>query len=339
MLTACLPRRQVFLIARKIISKKGCDEMVIIDGHCDALWKMYGNPNTDFYDASQTHLDVSYSRMVNGGVKIQCFAIYLSETIRQPRFEHYLEYINIFYRQLAIKDKFTVITSKSDLYQVMNGAKLGAILTLEGADAVNDSSLYTQILYQLGVRMVGVTWNYGNWAADGVLEPRQSGFSKKGKRFIKECNDLGILLDVSHLSVRSFWDLVDLSGKPIVASHSNAHAVCGHPRNLNDDQIRALIEKKGRIGITYVPWFVSSDGNATIDALLRHIEHICMLGGEKNVVLGSDFDGIDTKIPDLEHAGQTGNLAQQLSRYYKDEVVNGFLYRNWLTFFEQNLPD
>jgi membrane dipeptidase len=299
---------------------------------------MYEDPAIDFYNPLQTGLDVNYSNMVRSGVKVQCFAIYLPESISRPAFDHYLEYINIFYRKLTLNGKMSLIKNQSDLRQVMKGTKPGAILTLEGADAINDHALYTQILYHLGVRMIGTTWNYGNWAADGILEPRQSGFSKKGKRFIKECNDLGIILDVSHLSVRSFWDLTDTSAKPVVATHSNAKAVCGHPRNLNDDQIRALIRKEGRIGITFVPWFVSDNGAASISSLVKHIEHVCSLGGEKHIVLGSDFDGIDTKIPGLEHTGQLDNLAQVLSRHYNDDTVTGFLYRNWLSFFETNLP-
>ncbi|MCR8630730.1 dipeptidase [Paenibacillus radicis (ex Xue et al. 2023)] len=312
--------------------------MVIIDGHCDVLWKMYENPLIDFYAPQQAELDVNYENMMKSGIKIQCFAIYLPESIKQPKFDDYLEYINIFYQKIAIMDKLTVIKNQSDLQQVMNGTKVGAILTLEGADAINDHSLYTQILFRLGVRMIGVTWNYANWAADGILEARKGGFSKKGKRFIKECNDLGIILDASHLSVRSFWDLADHSKKPFVATHSNAYAVCPHPRNLNDDQIRALITRGGRIGITFVPWFVSDKGDASISRLMKHIEHVCALGGEKQVVLGSDFDGFNIKMPGLEHAGQLDNLAQQLSRYYKDQIVENFLYRNWLTFFETSLP-
>ncbi|WP_312886485.1 dipeptidase [Paenibacillus foliorum] len=312
--------------------------MIIIDGHCDVLWKMYENPLINFYEPQQAELDVNYENIIRSGVKIQCFAIYLPESIKQPKFDDYLEYINIFYQKIAINDKLTVIKNQSDLLQVMNGTKVGAILTLEGADAINDHSLYTQILYHLGVRMIGVTWNYANWAADGILEARKGGFSKKGKRFIKECNDLGIILDASHLSVRSFWDLADHSSSPIVATHSNAEAVCKHPRNLKDDQIRALIIKGGRIGMTFVPWFVSDAGTASIAQLIKHIEHVCALGGEKHVVLGSDFDGFDKKITDLEHTGQMDNLAQQLSRFYSDQTVEGFLYRNWFSFFKTNLP-
>jgi membrane dipeptidase len=312
--------------------------MMIIDGHCDVLYKMFESASLDFYDPRTTQLDVTYERMVKSNVKIQFFAIYLPERITQPHFDHYLEYIQIFYQRLAKDDRFIVIRTRQDLEQVMNGSKKGALLTLEGADALHGNPLHLATLYQLGVRAIGVTWNYANWAADGVLEPRQGGFTKRGKTFIKECNDWGILLDVSHLSVRSFWDLASISTKPFVATHSNARAICNHPRNLDDDQLRELIMRKGRVGLTFVPWFVQSGGLVKMEALLPHIEHICGLGGSKSLVLGSDFDGIDKWLIGLENAGQYEALAELLSKHYPDELVLDILYRNWLQFLQGQLP-
>lgn len=312
--------------------------MKVIDGHCDVLWKMYDNPRVDFYASDAGELDVTYAKMVQSNIKIQFFAIYLAESIRQPVFEHYLKYINIFYQKVLRPGLLTVIRNQADLVRVMSGKERGAILTLEGADAIQDNPLYTQTLYHLGVRMIGITWNYANWAADGILEPRKGGFSKKGKIFIKECNNLGILLDVSHLSIRSFWDLAEASTKPFVASHSNTKAVCDHPRNLDDDQLLAIITQSGRIGMTFVPWFVGDKQNATIGGLLKHIDHICALGGEAHITIGSDFDGIDQWIPGLEHAGQFDQLAQHLSKYYKDDTIEGFLHGNWHRYLQQNLP-
>lgn len=312
--------------------------MTIIDGHCDVLYKMYQKKDLDFYSLQPTGLDVTFSRMLQSGVKIQFFAIFLSEAIRQPYFDHYLEYINIFYQKIISDPRIKLIKNQTDLLEVMSGTRKGAILTLEGADAIQDNPLYTQTLFYLGIRLIGVTWNYGNWAADGVLEPRQGGFSKKGIKFIKECNDLGIMIDVSHLSEKSFWDVAAMSEKPFVATHSNAKAVCGHPRNLDDDQIKTIIQKQGRIGITFVPWFVKDKGTASISDLTKHIDHICSLGGEQHLVIGSDFDGISQWIPDLEHTGQYDNLAQVLSKYYKDEWIKDFFYRNWYRFLQRNLP-
>jgi len=308
----------------------------IIDGHCDALYKMFEQPTIDFYDPA-AGLDVSYARMKQANVKIQFFAIFLPERITVPQFDHYLEYINIFYRKITCDGRIRLIKNRDDLHAVWHSDKLGAILTLEGADAVQGNPLYTRTLYHLGVRFVGVTWNYGNWAADGILEPRQSGFSNRGKSFIKDCCDLGILLDASHLSAAAFWDLAAATAKPFVATHSNAKALCGHPRNLDDDQLRELIRRDGRIGVTFVPWFVDS-ANATVDGVLRHIDYIGALGGERQLVLGSDFDGISRAIPNLEHAGQYVNLVDALEKRYSGTQVQRFLNGNWFSFLERHLP-
>ncbi|KPV57703.1 membrane dipeptidase [Paenibacillus sp. A3] len=312
--------------------------MHVIDGHCDALLKMVENPAIDFFDPHASALDVSYAKMTQGGVKLQFFAIYLPERITQPQFDHYLEYINIFYQKVVRDPRMRQVKNRADLEAVLTGNQTGAMLTLEGADALQGNPLYLRTLYHLGVRMIGTTWNYANWAADGVLEPRQGGFTRRGKTFIKDCNDLGMLLDASHLSEAAFWDLAAASAEPFVATHSNARAVCGHPRNLNNGQIREIVRRDGRIGVTFVPWFVQQGRQASIDGVLQHVEHICSLGGGGQLVLGSDFDGIDQWIPGLEHAGQIPYLTEALLRRFPEELVRGIMYRNWFTFLHRHLP-
>ncbi|MCZ8519974.1 MULTISPECIES: dipeptidase [Paenibacillus] len=310
----------------------------IIDGHCDVLFKLYNNAGIDFYNPLESRLDVTYDRLRGSNVKLQFFAIYLPERITEARFDHYLEYIDLFHSRIECPGKVRLVRSQRDLDEVMAGSETGAVLTLEGADALHASPLYTRILFHLGVRLIGPTWNYGNWAADGILEPRRGGFSRKGKSFIKECGDLGILLDASHLSVASFWDLAAHSSGPFVATHSNAKAVCGHPRNLDDLQIEELIRRDGRIGMTFVPYFVGSGASASIGGILKHIEHICSMGGVEKIVLGSDFDGIAEWIPGLEHAGHYHRLEAELRKHYSDAQVNGFLSRNWYTLLHRHLP-
>ncbi|WP_281887530.1 dipeptidase [Paenibacillus sp. YYML68] len=313
--------------------------MKVIDGHCDALYKLYENEELDFYGTGdEPGLDVTYSRLCEANVRVQFFAIYLPERITDPRFDHYLEYVSILNRGIRQHDRMRLIRTRSDLIDVMHGPQRGALLTLEGADALGGNSLYLRTLYDLGVRMIGPTWNYGNWAADGILEPRKGGFSRRGKSFIKECNELGILLDASHLSVASFWDLAECSAVPFVATHSNAKAVCGHPRNLDDDQLKELIRRDGRIGLTFVPWFVQGGGQASIEALLRHVDYVLSLGGEGQLVFGSDFDGIDQWIPGLEHPGGYVTLANELYKRYPAQLVEKLLYGNWQTYLQQHLP-
>lgn len=312
--------------------------MGIVDGHCDALTKLYKNPKLDF-NQDELELDVSFPKLQQAGVKVQCFAIYLPESISNPSFEHILQMIDIFHRKIASHPQMSFIQSAADWLALEQSQKVGAILTLEGMDALVGNLTHLRILYHLGVRCAGVTWNYANWAADGVLEPRNGGFTKKGKLMLKEIETLGIIVDVSHLSVAAFWELAQDYKKPFIASHSNAYHICPHPRNLSDDQIKAIIRCKGLMGITFVPYFLdSSKTTIQISSILKHIDYICALGGEAHIGFGSDFDGIEQWVEDLRHVGQYGNIIEALCKNYTESQVEAFLYGNWRNFMLANLP-
>ena len=211
-------------------------------------------------------------------------------------------------------------------------------MTLEGVDGLQGNLMHLRNLYRLGLRVVGITWNYANWAADGVMEPRNGGFTFQGRKLLQECEQLGIILDVSHLSEQGFWELEEHTYRPFIASHSNTFAVCPHPRNLQDSQINAVISRNGIMGITFVPWFVAQGGTVRIEQILPHIEHVCSLGGEHIIAFGSDFDGIDKKISGLEDAGQYDRLVTVLQQHYTENQVKAFLYGNMANFLHTQLP-
>lgn len=312
--------------------------MKIMDGHCDALTKLYVNPKLDFGKEDQ-ELDVSYPRLKHAGVKVQCFAIYLSDSIQQPTFDHILQMVDIFQRKIVSHSGMRFIQTVRDWHEIEDGDQIGAILTLEGVDALAGNLTHLRILYHLGVRSVGLTWNYANWAADGVMEPRKGGFTRKGKLMLRELETMGIIADVSHLSTTAFWEMVEVYNNPFIASHSNALKICPHPRNLSDDQIKAIIQYQGQIGLTFVPYFVDSINPAVpVAGLLKHIDHVCSLGGERQVGFGSDFDGIEQWVKGLRHAGQYENLIEALCKNYKETQVEAFLFGNWRNFMLANLP-
>jgi membrane dipeptidase len=160
-----------------------------------------------------------------------------------------------------------------------------------------------------------------------------------GAEFVKVCNELGIIIDVSHLSERAFWDVVALSEKPVIASHSNARALCDHPRNLTDLQIQAIVESGGVIGVTFVPMFLRADGHAKIKDVLDHIRHICSLGGGNNVMLGSDFDGIDHYVEGLSHPGELESLRQAMLGRFSESQTERIWSGNAVSFLRTNLPE
>lgn len=307
---------------------------MIVDGHADVLWKMLETPNLDFYKAEDS-LAVNFPNLVEGNVNVQVFAIFVS-TFSSSRFSLALKSIDNFYQKINLLGKIEIATSNEDVIKILaNGSKV-AILSLEGAEAIEGDLYKLRTLYRLGVRVIGPTWNYANEVADGILEERGGGLTKFGFSLIDEVNHLGMLLDVSHLSEKGFYEVLGKSHKPILASHSNCRTICSHPRNLTDDQINSIIAVNGMIGVTFVKSFISDSLTPTIDDLLLHVEHIAELGGINNIGIGSDFDGANTIVM-LENASKFNNLLNALIKNYSNDQVEGIMGQNWLNYYKRVL--
>ncbi|WP_068496285.1 dipeptidase [Paenibacillus kribbensis] len=323
----------------------------VVDFHCDVLCKMQLDSQVDF---SHPSLDVTKERLLEGNVRLQTFAIYISQVLGTPRFEHIVRQIELFrqhvvsssggLRPLLWREDLVEQDEQAEKLKHLDGNGADqtdspwALLSLEGADALEGNPLYAELCYAMGIRLIGLTWNYANWAADGIMEPRGGGLTRKGRELVKRSNELGLLLDVSHLSVQGFWEVLEEGTLPPIASHSNAFAVCSHPRNLRDDQIRALIACDGRIGLTFVTMFIKEQGTVTAEDLLPHIEHICALGGARHMMFGSDFDGIERHVQGLEHPGKYPEFAELLLKHYPEELVTGWLGGHALHYLQTNLP-
>ncbi|RLQ91646.1 dipeptidase [Falsibacillus albus] len=307
--------------------------MQIFDAHCDVLSQMLKHPYYSFQSGSSLH--VTYDQLMETGSKVQCFAIFISPSIHPlMKFQSALEMIDIFHEKILKQNpSMRLVSSRSDIRSLKEG-EIGAVLTLEGCEAIENDIVKLNTLYRLGVRSVGLTWNHANCAADGALEPRGSGLSLFGKEIVKRLNDLQIWTDVSHLSEKGFWDVIQLAENP-VASHSNSYTLCPHPRNLNDHQIKALINEDSVMGVTFVPDFLAKDGQAGIPDVIRHVEYICSLGGVDHVGFGSDFDGIDRTVAGLSSFRDYDSLINQLLKMYSEDQVKGFLFENFAARFPE----
>ncbi|MGG3470793.1 dipeptidase [Neobacillus pocheonensis] len=303
--------------------------MNIIDLHCDALMKLQeGKGRLRFADAPE--LQTNKSRLHQGKIKVQCFAIFIEPGIPSDyKFQAALEQIDYFYQEVLGKNPDMVHIKEWSDFDCLKIGQIGAMLTLEGVDAIGNDLMKLRMLYQLGVRSVGLTWNNANLAADGAGEPRGGGLTLFGKEIVDLNNVHQVLTDVSHLSDKGIWEVIELAKYPI-ASHSNARALCQHPRNLTDEQVAAMFNKGGLIHVVYHPPFVKESGEVCILDLVKHIDHFCSLGGVKQIGLGSDFDGISTFITNLEDASKSHNLINELLKHYKEEEVKGFAYQNFL---------
>lgn len=181
--------------------------------------------------------------------------------------------------------------TRAEIDAAVAASKIAFVLAIEGGEPLQEAPEGLAVFHALGLRVLGLTWNQRNLLAEGVGEERAGGgLTELGRRVVAECNRLGVVLDASHLAPRSFWDLIGASMGPVIASHSNAKALCGHRRNLDDDQLRAVVETGGVIGVVGVPGFISDDPkDATLDRMLDHVDYIANLAGVERVALGPDF--------------------------------------------------
>jgi len=301
--------------------------MAIFDTHCDVLFRMHYDKNLSFDQNNGLH--ITYDNLKNAGSKVQCFALFIPDKVPQEiKFKTALDMIDILHKDILEKHQDVhLVRTKSDI-EALGEDDIGIMLTLEGCDAIDIDLVKLRTLFYLGVRSVGMTWNNANAAADGATESRQAGLSDFGRKVVRENNKYKVWTDVSHITEKGFWDVMEEADFPI-ASHSNVKALCNHARNLTDEQMKALFEKGGVMGITFVPSFLNESGKASITDILKHIEYVCSLGGASHLGFGSDFDGIETTPKEVTNYGDYPVLINELQKHYSEDVVNGFLFNNF----------
>lgn len=300
---------------------------MIIDMHCDTISEIRhrrakGEVNCGLRE-NALHIDAR--RLRENRYLLQCFALFVSlrgcgaidgQGLWQPdrAWEDARELYRV-YRQEMEKnaDLLQIVTNAEELEQCRRTGKVGAMLTVEEGGVCGGSIERLEELYNMGVRMMTLTWNFPNELGypninglDGGLGYRSlfqadaaHGLTETGREFVGRMRELGMLVDVSHLSDRGFWDVAGMGTGPFVASHSNARAVCPCVRNLTDEMIRALAERGGVMGLNFCADFLRTlpEGETNpgrLEDVTAHARHIFHTGGEECLGLGSDFDGIDT---------------------------------------------
>ncbi len=267
--------------------------MKIVDLHCDTISLLKDTGGSLFHNQGQYDLE----RAQTAGMYLQFFAMFTRPAEPNIALRQIIMQIETFHRQLEEHSQLLYnLKSYQDLYAPDRQNKLAAVLHLEGAECLGNDLDILNFLYRAGLRSIGLTWNYRNQFADGVSEGEAGGgLSKIGRKLVAEMEQIGILLDLAHVSVKSFYDALSYYKKPVLVSHSNAYSLCKSRRNLNDEQLRALHEHGGLVGITQVADFVHED-KASIETMLDHMVYIAELIGVECVALGSDFDGADNMV-------------------------------------------
>ncbi len=233
----------------------------------------------------------------------------------------------------------------SEIEANMEAGDIAAVLHLEGADAIDPELDALELWYRAGLRSLGITWSretafgYGVPFAAGSPDTGP-GLTEAGRRLVRRCNALGILIDLSHLNQAGFWDVAELSDAPLVASHSNAHALCPVTRNLTDDQLRAIRDSRGLVGLNFGRGFLHPDGDweadVPMDMLLRHVDHLLEQLGEGGLGLGSDFDGAQIPGAIGDAAGLPRLTDALLEAGYGHELVERIAWRNWLDLLRRS---
>lgn len=315
--------------------------MFICDCHCDTLTELY-NKNASLYENEQ-HFDIKRQIALGGG--LQFCAIYVPTEVF--RYQGGLRYT------LCLLDKYNQEIKKLhendiDVLQVRTAEDAGnvlkhkaaTLLAIEEGGAIDGSIEALRCLYELGVRAMTLTWSNRNDIADGINEEATgSGLTLFGKQVVAEMNRLGMLVDVSHISTAGFWSVIETSTKPIIATHSNAKSLCSHPRNLNDEQIKALAQNGGLAGITFAGQFLEEDWrNACIESVYKHIDYILnLIGNDDHIGFGSDFDGISHPPYNIQGVQDYKPLIEYLSKYYSDETINKITHQNVINLLQKVL--
>ena len=325
---------------------------MIFDLHCDTIWKISEREEKgEYVSLVSNDLCVDQEKLLNGNFFAMCFAIYIPNKYENP-FERCVHGIDVYYDRLAKCDKIAPVLSFSDFEKNRELGKISSVLTMEDGCPIGKDLSKLDYLYDRGVRMICLLHNlvneigypnYGKYNEKGVPDyvtpnPNQ-GLTDFGVQLVQAMNEKGIVIDVSHLSDGGFYDVIKYSKKPIMASHSNARAVCGSIRNLTDDMLYKLADNGGATGMNYAKGFMSSkgDGDQTVKWVIEHVKYIKNLIGIDHVALGSDFDGVSPDI-ELSDASKMGLLVKGLDRAgFTTTEIEKVCYKNALRVFKAYL--
>jgi membrane dipeptidase len=349
--------------------------ITIIDGHNDSLLRLErGGDHFPFLVGDEGHVDLPRAR--EGGMGGGFFACYVPRSLREPdpdevttHYDHggyettladpldpeFARAVTVsmarklFRLEEDSEGELMVVRSTQDLVHCLEEDVFATILHFEGAEAIDQDLDALEDFYADGLRSLGIVWSRPNLFGHGVQFKFPSspdtgpGLTWAGRQLVRACNDLGIMVDVSHLTEQGFWDVANISRMPIVATHSNAHALCPSSRNLTDDMLEAIKDSNGLAGISFCVCDVRSDGDddtdTSIEELLNHVEYIAERIGIDHVAFGSDFDG--AMVPDEvgDAAGYSRLLEGLEERGFSDDDLAKVAHGNWLRVLSDTWED
>lgn len=286
--------------------------MKFADMHCDTLTKIYES-KADIY---KNFCQVDIKKLSIYDELIQFFAIWLDKKYLANAFANTKMFIEYYKLQLTKYKKYF--------------PQLKFFLSIEGGEALENNLANLDEFYQMGVRLLTLTWNSENDLAGGVNS--SCGLKKFGFEVIDKMSQLNMIVDISHASKKTFWDVFKYTKKSFVASHSNCQAICPHKRNLDDDQILAIKERNGLIGLNLYAPFIKESYVVSLSDLVKHVDHLLNLIGENNICWGCDFDGADVYPLEIKNVADMKKPYNLFKKLYGPKITDKIFYDNLSSF-------
>lgn len=317
----------------------------IADSHIDTMMNVLNEstwlPEVDIGENTSLHADIP--KLEEGGINVGFFAAFTDGYYdNNPRsISRTLALIHaLYWMEENNQDHFQIAKTTFDIWKTIKAGKIAAVPTIEGAYSLEEHNAIELLhqYYDLGIKAIGFNWNYSNALGEGANKiygdpartPSNGGLTKLGAQVATEMNKLGMVIDVSHMSENTFWDVLEVTNAPIMATHSGVKALRNHQRNLTDEQLIALAENGGVVGIVFYPVFLTDKPSAYVTDIVDHIDYAVNLIGIDHVAIGSDFDGSDMPS-DLQDATELYKITDELqNRGYSDEEIEKILGKNTL---------
>ena len=321
--------------------------MFVLDSHCDTPSMMVEGRDLTL-DNELAHIDIP--KLKRGGVDAAFFALYIpAEMDTDAAYAHACKMYDVVMDMIRVNsDKVALTVSEQQAYENKDKGLISIFLGLENASPIGESLERLREFYDKGVRYVTLCHSKDNLVCDSCASAVKTwnGLSPFGREVVAEMNRLGMLVDVSHISDKAFYDVIECSSKPIVATHSCCRALADHPRNMTDDMIRTLAQKGGVIQINFYPVFLDAGFSYVPDSeqkvpsyklIADHIDHVVGLVGIDHVGIGSDFDGIDVTPEGMDDISQMPKLFDELrSRGYSEENLSKIASKNFFSAFSSS---
>jgi len=346
------------------------DPVAVFDGHNDTLLKLERaareGTGLDFAGGANS-LDIDLPRARASGLAGGFFAMFTpamenGEFVRHDRTDHRryapvpreeaLDFTLAMFARMhrlaaELPDDVAICGSAAEIDAAMGQGRLAILPHIEGAECIDVCLDTLEVLYAAGLRSLGLVWSRPNAFAHGAPiyagEPHdpKAGLTAAGRALVRECEALGVMIDLSHLNEGGFWDVAKIATKPLVATHSNAHALSPCPRNLTDDQLKAVAESGGVVGLNFNVGFLradcADDPDTPIATMLRHLDHLVEQLGEEGVALGSDYDGCTLPLEIGDVTGLPRLVAAMRQAGYGDDLIDRICRRNWLDLLARTL--